>query len=289
LLFLLLPSLVFAHGGVDDARKSVEMSMLVTGLIAVNPDGSVYGYSLDDREELPTDVVKLIDETLPEWKFTPVVVSGKPVLAKALMSLRIVARQNSRGQYQASVEGASFARDTVQSLKSPECGHGACLTPAKRKPPAYPFELLRDRVSGTVYVVLKVNREGRVANAAVRQIDLRKIGDEGDLKSWRFALTRASLAAVRDWIFNIPTTGDEANSDAWVVTIQINYLLNGITPPLTYGHWDVYVPGPVQDVPWMNDGSQRTASNESADAIPDNGVAFVADSRFVLLTPLSPG
>jgi hypothetical protein len=289
LLLLLLSNLAFAHGGVDDARKSIEASMLITGLIAVNPDGGVYGYSLDDRGKLPDDVVKLIDRTLPAWKFEPVKVNDKPVLAKALMSLRIVARQGPRGQYQASVEGANFAREAAQSLKSPECSNGACLTPVERKPPSYPFELLRDGVSGTVYVALRVNREGRVADASVRQVDLRKIADEGNLKAWRFALMRASLTAVRDWKFNIPTTGDEANKNSWTVVVPINYLLAGITPRPEYGKWDVYVPGPIQDIPWVNDETGRTASNGSADAIPDNGVAFVADTRFVLLTPPSPG
>ncbi|MGH8213865.1 MAG: energy transducer TonB, partial [Rhodanobacteraceae bacterium] len=267
----------------------VEASMLVTGLIAVNADGGVYSYSLDERDKLPAGVINLIKGTVSEWKFEPVKVNGKPVFTKALMSLRIVARQNSSGQYQARVEGASFARDTAQSLKSPECANDACLTPAYRRPPAYPLELLQDRVSGTAYVVLRVNREGRVTDAAIRQIDLRNIADEIQLKRWRLASAHASLAVVSDWKFNIPTTGDEANKDDWVVSVPINYLLDGITPQLTYGKWDAYVPGPVQKIPWAEDDANRTPSNRSADAIPDNGTAFIADCRFVLLTPPSPG
>ena len=289
LLFMLMPGMAFAHGGVNDASNSVEGSMLVTGLIAVNPDGSVYGYSLDDRDKLPTAVVNLINETVPQWKFEPVKLNGKAVLAKALMSLRVVARRNASGQYEASVAGANFARDTAQSLKSPECANGACLQPVERKSPAYPIELLREQVSGTVYVVLKVNRAGHVEDAAIRQIDLRKIGDETQLNRWRLALARASLAAVPDWKFIIPTTGDEANENAWVVIVPINYFLAGVTPPLKYGQWYAYVPGPVQDIPWAEDETNRTASNGSSDAIPDNGVAFLPDTRFVLLTPPSPG
>ena len=288
LICLMMPSIAWAFNEYAIAKR-VQASMLVTGLIAINADGSVYGYSLDEREKLPGDVINLIGETIPGWKFEPVKVNGKPVLAKALMSLRIVARKDSRGQFRASIEGARFAQDTAQSLKSPACANGACLMPSYRKPPAYPIELLREGVSGTAYVVLRVNREGRVTDAAIRQIDLRKVADESQLKRWRLALAHASLAVVGDWKFNIPTRGDEANRDSWVVSVPINYILEGITPPLTYGQWDAYVPGPVQDIPWASDEAGRTASNRSADAVPDNGIAFIADRRFVLLTPLSPG
>ncbi|MGH8116622.1 MAG: hypothetical protein ACREP0_11525 [Rhodanobacteraceae bacterium] len=41
LLALAIPALAFAHGGVDAAKRSIEASMLVTGEIAVSPDGSV--------------------------------------------------------------------------------------------------------------------------------------------------------------------------------------------------------------------------------------------------------
>lgn len=115
LLGLVLPVLAWGHGGIDAAKRSVEASMLVTGEIVVNPDGSVYGYSLDQRDKLPAAVIKLVGETLPGWKFTPVEAHGKPVLAKALMSLRIVAHQSKPNHFVAGIEGAAFGENAEQA------------------------------------------------------------------------------------------------------------------------------------------------------------------------------
>lgn len=290
LLGLALPVLAWGHGGVDAAKRSIEASMLVTGEIAVNPDGSVYGYSLDQRDKLPAAVIKLIGEALPGWKFTPVKVHGKPVLAKALMSLRIVAHQSKPNHFVAGIEGAAFGENAEQAGQPPDCAHGACLTYRKCQPPAYPLNLVREGVSGTVYVEVEVNRQGRVAVAAVRQVDLRKLADATLLARWRKDFERATLDVVRKWTFNIPTTGESAKQTQWFVIIPVNYALSASEhSPSGYGQWDAYVPGPIQALPWAKQGSPRTVASGSADAIPNTGEPFVENPRFVLLTQLGNG
>ena len=289
LLGLVLPILAFAHGGVDAAKRSVQAGMLVTGMIAVNPDGSVYGYSLDQKDKLPAAVVQLVAETIPSWKFTPVVEDGKPVLAKALMSLRVVAYQDEPKHFVASVSGAAFGQDAAESDDS--CRPGACLTYRDRsKELIYPVNLMQSGVSGTVYLVVEVNRQGRVAQAAVRQVDLRKLADATMLKRWSEQLGQASLEAARHWTFNIPTVGEGAKSNQWFVEVPINFELTVQgQQPKGYGQWDAYVPGPVNPIPWYPYESSHVASNHGSDAIPNGTVPFVADPRFVLLTPASGG
>lgn len=288
LLCLLFPAVVFGHGGVDAAKRSVQASMLVTGLIAVNPDGSVYGYSLDQRDKLPAEVVRLIGDTLPEWKFEPIKVDGKPVLAKALMSLRVVANQTKPGHYVASVAGAAFGDDIAQSRNSPGCARDDCLSYLRRPPPTYPTDLLRHGVTGTVYVLVAVNRQGRVAQADVRQVNLRGLADETQLGRWRRELGEVSLRAARRWTFSIPKTGKRAEQQQWIVTVPINYSIRANGKHFgdrDYGQWDAYVPGPVHPIPWAQTGEKRRALNGSPDAIPSDGSPFVPDTRFVLLTP----
>jgi hypothetical protein len=286
-----LPALAFAHGGVDAAKRSVEASMLVTGEIAVNPDGSVYGYSLDHRDKLPTTVVNLIGQTLPGWKFTPVKVNGKPELAKASMSLRIVAKQVDATHDAISVEGAAFGADAAESSGTSQCANAACLTYLARRPPDYPRNLVNDLVSGTVYLVLEVDRQGRVAQVAVEQVDLRRIADGATLGRWRRELGDVSLAAARKWTFQVPQAGPGDGSDHWIVFIPVNYAIDvvGQTKKIgepDYGQWDAYVPGPVNSIPWAEEQRSQVATKRNADAIPDNGTPFVADTRFALLTPL---
>lgn len=288
---LLLPILGSAHGGVDVAKRSVEASMLVTGEIAVNPDGSVYGYSLDHRDKLPQVVVKLIGQTLPRWKFTPVKVDGKPVLAKASMSLRIVAKQIDAGHDAISVKSAAFGTQTARSDKTSECANGACLMYLERRPPSYPPNLISDLVSGTVYLAVEVDRQGKVSQVAVEQVDLRRIANGGELDRWRRELGLVSMKAARDWTFQVPTTGLEAGKDHWVVTVPVNYIIGipgerNAIGAIGYGEWDTYVPGPVHSIPWAEVQHGRAVSQGGIDAVPDNGVPFVADTRFVLLTPI---
>lgn len=63
--------------------KSVDASMIVTGTIVVNPDGTVQGYSLDEQDKLPPSVVGLVSRTVARWKFKPVMADGKPALAES--------------------------------------------------------------------------------------------------------------------------------------------------------------------------------------------------------------
>ncbi|MGH8184853.1 MAG: energy transducer TonB [Rhodanobacteraceae bacterium] len=298
LMALAVPGLAFAHGGVDAAKRSVEGSMLVTGEIAVNPDGGVYGYSLDHRDKLPPAVVNLIDQTLTGWKFTPVKVNGKPELAKAFMSLRIVAKQIDAKHDAISVESAAFGAETTQAHKTSDCANvasvanGACLTYLTRRPPDYPRNLINDLVSGTVYLVLEVDRQGRVAQVAVEQVDLREIADGATLGRWRRELGDVSLAAARKWTFQVPQAGSGEGWNHWIVFVPVNYAIDvfgqkkKIGEP-DYGQWDAYVPGPVNSIPWLQEQRGQIASNGNADAIPDDGTPFIADTRFVLLTPIS--
>lgn len=288
LLALVLPMLAFAHDGIDAAKRSVQASMLVTGKIAVNPDGSVYGYSLDQKDKLPAAVVQLVAETVPSWKFTPVLVNGKPVLAKALMSLRVVATQDKPGHFGASVSSAAFGEDVAQSSNS--CPPGACLTYRDAGQPAYPVNLIQNGVSGTVYLVVEVNRQGQVAQATVRRVNLRKLADATMLKRWRKQLGEAALAAARRWTFDVPTVGEGAKHNQWFVDVPINFELTAQGQPSTgYGQWDAYVPGPVNPIPWYPYDSNRVASNGGSDAVPGGTTPFVTDPRFVLLTPASGG
>jgi TonB family protein len=291
LLGLTLPVLALAHGGVDAAKRSVEASMLVTGEIAVNPDGSVYGYSLDQRDKLPAVVIKLINETVAGWKFTPVEAHGKPPLAKALMSLRVVAHQSSPGHFFAGIEGATFGIDAEEGRPFSACAQGACLTYHTRQSPDYPSDLAREGVSGTVYVEVEVNRQGHVADAAVRQINLRALGDSTQLARWRSDFERATMSVVRRWTFNVPTTGEGAKQSQWFVIVPVNYALTAYAQKLAsdYGRWDAYVPGPVQMLPWAGQGAPGSLTNGGADATPDTGEPFMEDPRFVLLTRLGDG
>ncbi|MFO1507621.1 MAG: hypothetical protein U1F23_11235 [Lysobacterales bacterium] len=284
----LLPAYEFAHAGIVDVKRSVEASMVVTGTIEVNPDGSVHGYSLDQQDKVPADVAKLIGETVPNWRFRPILVDGNAVLAKAGMSLRIVAEQESLGQFVATVDSVAFG--SKASTGSGTCAPGVCVSYREREElPQYPVRLVQSGVTGTAYISIKIDSQGRVAQAGVRQVNLRAVADPSVLESWRRRMGQAALDAVRTWTFNVPTVGDDAGKPYWAAIVPVDFHIKGREPSgrVEYGQWDSYVPGPVTVMPWVKPNAEGGATDGVSSAIPAGDELFVQDERFVLLTPLA--
>lgn len=283
LLCMLLSGVVMADGS-SAVRKSVQASMLVSGTVEVATDGSVTHYTLDHPEELPKVVTELLAQAVPAWRFKPVVVEGKPAAAKAPMSLRVVAKPQEDGNYSLSVVAVWFG----DGAKNHSRATAETVSYKTKVQPVYPGAALESRVSGTVYVLLKVGRDGKVADAVAEQVDLRLVATNGKMAWSRRILTDAALYALKQDTFNLPTAGKDVNRSFWVARIPVAFTLNGDIPvavqEAAYGQWQAYVPGPVQKPDWA---SGRDSSG-SADAVPEGG-ALLADTSLDLLTPLSGG
>lgn len=287
LLVLLAPA--FGHA----AEPHVQSSMLVGGTITVSPNGSVRGYTLYKQDELQPFVTQIVKRTVATWQFVPIEKNGKAVPAEAGMMLRIIADRVDEQHVAVRVAGAQFGCSAwlVQRLKLlPDvCPKSAYVTAENRKPPRYPVDALRAGVGGEVFLVLQVGLDGHVTQAAVRQVNL--YAQVPLQAQYRKALADASLKAARKWQFQVPMVGPEAEKEHWIVQVPIRYttihtrtgtLLQ--TPQKPRSQWTAYIPGPVHDIPWADQGNGAAAG--SADAIAGGG-AFVRDTRFVLKTPLA--
>ena len=258
-----------------DADKQIEASMVVTGSIEVEPDGSVSGYTLDQPDKLPQGVRDLIARAVPEWKFKPVLVDGKAVASRAKMSLRMVAHPLAADRYEVLVRSANFG-DTGPS---DEDVRGKSLPP-----PRYPSSLARQSVSGTVYLVLRVGRDGRVVDAVAEQVNLKTRGSEKQMEDWRKTFAKSALAAAWKWTFTPPTAGDAAADEAWSVRVPVAFSMWG-TAQARYGQWDAYIPGQRVRAPWLE---RELSASMAPDAIGDSGV-FSLRQSLQLLTPLGQG
>lgn len=259
-------------GGPSAEQKQVEASMVVTGSIGVTPQGTVHAYTIDHPEKLPPLIVDLIGKSIPGWTFQPVLRDGKPVAAKADMSLRLVARPTGDGKFQIAVRSAWFG------------GPGEGIKELKVYAPPYPRQALRGRVEGTVYLALRVDRAGKVADVTAEQVNLRVIAGDDEMKHWRDEFARATVAAARDWTF---TPADASDSKLYRdVRIPVAYqLVNGpIAKKPVYGQWETYVPGPLEPVPWADQDRMLTGG---VDALPGDGV--YGTPSLSLLTPLDHG
>ena len=271
--------------GPGAVRKQAEASMLVTGQVRIEPDGSVSGWELDRRDTLPEVVTELIDRAITAWRFEPVLVDGKPAKVEAAMSLRLVANRLDDGGYQVSVRSSYFGDDAkgsegmVKEGRADETVHAIQM-----RPPSYPPQAAKAGIRGTVYLVLRIDREGTVDDVFVEQVNLRNIGSERQMDLMRAVLAKPTAAAARKWTFAIPTAGEQAGNGYWSIRVPVAYMLDG-ERDAAYGRWETYIPGPRHRVPW-DDGEPDP--NAGPDALIAGGV-YPAGKGIRLLTPLHEG
>lgn len=229
-------------------RPMVEASMLITGTIMIAPDGSVRSHAIDHPEKVPVTIREFVGNAIAAWKFEPIMVDGKPVVAHTNMNMRLVIDPVAHGSYALRVGGVSFAGgDPSQDLQVDN-------TANRRYAPQYPSDALRAFAGGTVYLLLKVGRQGQVLDAAAEQVNLTVWGSPEKMAKLRAKFANAALLAAQQWTYIPPTTGPSVDRPYWYARVPVEFRLSwkGRTPSDEdeYGHWQPYVRGPQESVPW---------------------------------------
>lgn len=282
---LLLASSAVLAAGTAAVRKQVEASMLVTGSIQVDGQGKVTGFSLDKKEKLPAGVVGLLDKAVPTWKFEPVLVAGRPADVTTDMSVRLVAKKLDDGNFSLGVRSASFGDFAGRNPKKIKAGDmakarqegtAAGMCRASLSPPNYPDSAVRSGVASNVYLLLKVDRHGRVLDAMAEQVNLKVVSNEKNMARWRKVFSDASLSQARKWC--VPSSESLAEgSDDFVVRVPVMFGLGDLP---SYGQWEAYVPGPRTPNPWDDEGEGVAFSPDTL--LP--GRAYAVGSGLKLLT-----
>lgn len=261
-----------AFAGVGSVRKQIEASVLVTGTIVVDREGKTQSLTLDHEDKLPREAVAVVRDAAARWRFEPVLIDGRPVVAQTGMSVRVVAKQLPDDRYGIRIGGVAFGTEAAK----PE----ATVRSGTLAPPRYPRYAGEAAARGTVYVVVKVGRDGTVEDAVVEQVNLRVITTEGQMAKLRRIFADSALRAALKWTFIPPTEGEEAGEEFWLMRVPVKYSFEGDEEPSVYA-WQSYIPGPVQTIPWETGEAE---SGFSPDAVPEGSV-YLAGSGPKLLTP----
>ena len=272
---LLMFSTLAQAGGVGAVLKQVELSMLVKGEISVDAAGRVAGMSIDRPEQLPAGVVSFVQAQVPTWVFEPVHVDGSAVAVRNRMRMLAVAKKDDAGGYELRLQAVSFhplernARfDVVKDSMAP---------------PRYPVSLARAGASGSVFLLLRVGRDGTVQEAFAEQVNLRSLATENVMQKVRDGFAQSAVSAARRWTFTPPAEGPLASADYWTVRTTVDYLLDLDT--FQYGKWVAYVPGPRQTAGWVDQELVRT----SPETLAGGETYALAKGDLRLLTPLGSG
>lgn len=273
---LALAPLMATASGPGAVRKQVESSMLVTGELVVDQQGSVVALQIDQPDKLPVGVLDFVRKQVSSWSFEPVLRDRKAAPARSRMSLLVVGKRVEGDSFSIGIKSAAF--------RGPPPGEGERVSEASMQPPRYPGPAAKAGATGTAYLVLKVGRNGRVAEAVVEQVNLEVVASERDMATLRKLFADSSLAAARKWKFTLPTAGRAAEEDFWTVRVPIEYKMHGISQRDGYGIWNVYVPGPRATIPW----AAEAQPGFSPDALAA-GETYIAGAGPRLLTPLDGG
>lgn len=269
---LLLFSTIAQAGGVGAMRKQVELSMLVKGEISVDAAGKVADVSIHKPEELPPGVLAFVLEQVPTWNFEPVRLEGASVAVRNRMRMLAVARKDDAGNYELRLQAVSFhplEKDTNLDVVSDSM-----------MPPRYPEAMARAGASGTVFLLLKIGRDGTVQDAFAEQVNLRALATANVMRKMREAFAQSALTTARRWTFTPPTQGPLASADYWSVRTTVDYMLD--FDEFKYGRWVAYVPGPRQTADWVDRELVRT----SPETLAGGETQLLAAQGLRLLTPL---
>lgn len=259
-------------GGPRAVRKQVQASMQVTGVIDIEADGRVSGYRIDRPEKLSPDLIRLLETAVASWKFQPVLEAGRAVAVSTRVGVRLLAKPADDGAYDVSIRNASFeSGDDGYSPRSVLLGA-----------PRYPRDLAQRGAAGTVYLVLKVGRQGQVEEAIAEQVNLRVVANEAQMTRMRDQFAQSALRAARGWTFSPPVAGPEVDASHWSLRVPVDFVL-GEKPADQYGRWIGYVPGPRQSIPWANEDDDFKAA---PDAMMAGNFYSSRNTGPRLLTPL---
>jgi len=263
-----------AGSGAATARKQVEASMVLTGSITVAPDGRVSAHTLDKPNKLEKGIVAMVNDTIPGWRFEPVLQQGKAVASTARMSLQVVAKKIDADHFSIRIRNANFSVPAADATSSANWMAGKSMTPPRYPPVAY-----RSGVTGTVYLVARLGTDGHVLDVAAEQVNLGFVGSESEMAYFRDALAKPALQVARSWRLTPATEEEAAAGRIRSVRIPVAYRLDAMP---SYGHWESYVPGPKQPVPWL---AGEVDALSSPDALVAGNVYEVGKGLH-LLTPL---
>lgn len=257
------------------STKDVESSAIVSGTLVLTQDGTVQTAVVDDADKYGQPIVDMVRKAALQWRFQPVLRDGAPVVAKSSMHVRVVLKKMPDGNYGARIKGATFGDSNTGST---DTVRGAEIN--KKILPKYPEAAIRGRVQGTVYLALRVDRSGRVIDAAAEQINLSNTGSDRTLKKFREVLAESALKVGRQWRYEVPTTGPLARQESWTVHVPVNYALitwNAPQPDLT---WVSYVPGPYTPAPWVDKPDMNAADVLAEGTVRTDGAGPVLLSSF---------
>lgn len=243
------------------------LTMRVDGELSIDPEGRVMDYRMGTK--LDPQLQKLVQRVVPTWRFKPILVDGKPVMAKTPMRITLAAEETAKG-YQVKVDNVVFWPTTKEQHAAEEASRKAhpgmtvageepqplvWITSKSLSPPSYPSGLMRSGVEGIVLLNVRLNPDGTVAEVFAAQSSLLNVkGRNTLLDRARIMLERNASSAAKRWRFEVATENPALLSpEDLTVRVPVEYILSTSGDPqdALVGKWRHEFRGPNLTAPWL--------------------------------------
>ena len=258
-------AILAVSGAAQAAQQAASvLEMSADGEVQIAVDGHVSDYRM--KNKLSPELDALVEKSVHGWHFEPVVIDGAAVIAKTALHITLKAEPRAEsGKYTVKIIAVHFG--------DPQRGKDF-------HPPHYPEMAVSAGLGAKVLLSVRLDDTGKVVEALPYQTNLdHRPNSESEAKHWRQLFERSSVAAAKNWRFELSETVNGKPIETNVI-VPIVYFLSGsgIHPPKP-GEWTPYLPGPVQPAPWTH-----TAGNPDVKdlAALGDGQALSLDSRFRL-------
>lgn len=253
----------------------------VDSTIEIGPDGGMLRYEpITQLKEPLASRVRAMAEGL---RFEPVLVGGKPVIARTRMRLHLVAEPMDDGNLRVSVEHVGFPEDEGdEKQRGPTDDNPYIHGVAKRMPMQYPMNALG--LSGRVMVAVRLAPDGTVVDAVPRESALYGVkGGDRSLSRSLAMFERAALQGIRRWRFDVRVPeGAYPRPEQLTGVIAVHYFMDGNPQPRP-GMWMYEARSRERSLPWL-DPMLAERLPDMGD-IGEGGHFGVATPRIRLLAP----
>ena len=151
--------------------------MVLSGHIEVTPEGAVSSLVLDQKAMVAPGIASFVEGTIGGWRFEPTLRAGQAVATRAPLRVRLRGKAAADGGYEISMTSVDFSEYDPEATDS--------VTPLHMTPPRYPEAAYRNGGQGEVLLLVKVARDGTVADVAAEQVNMAVVASERTLAKMR--------------------------------------------------------------------------------------------------------
>ena len=280
----LLAGLPSVHVAADTSTPvPIEQALLlgVDGKLTIDQQGVPSGYEI--KTKLPQKLHDSLEQRVRSWRFEPVLIGGKPVIASTAMHVTLAAL-GTGDDYRVSVDSVSFPQTQGQA---PDAS-GEPLMPTIVKfrgrpdPPDYPRDAFRRGLEADVLVYLRLRSDGHVDQATVAQVALLNAkGKPSDLNGAAKLFEREALSIVPSWRFDVTVNVPNPTASDMTIAVPLSFRLGDARPRDVWQH---EARTAKRRAPWLPADPAATAVGVADLA---NGEYAPAASRFRLIAPVT--